>query len=70
MLLHLDRTDGKNGGSDYRSFARRGLVFVRFFGNFFPGYHEPQDTPDELDTEQVRRIARLALASVWTFADR
>ena len=70
MSLHLDWTDGKNGGSDYRDFARREVPFVRFFGDYFPGYHKPGDTLDQLDPEQVRRMARLALATAWLLADR
>ena len=70
LALHLDRTDGKRGGSDYRAFARKGVPFVRFFGNFFDGYHEPIDTPDRLDAGQVLKMARLALASAWLLADR
>lgn len=70
MSLHLDWTDGRDGGSDYRDFARRGVPFVRFFGSYFPGYHKPEDTPDRLDPSQVRRMARLALATAWLLADR
>ena len=70
LALHLDRTDGKRGGSDYRDFARAGVPWVRFFGNFFPGYHEPSDTPDKVDPEQVRRMARLCFATAWLVADR
>ncbi len=70
IALHFDRTDGLHGGSDYREFARAGVPFIRFFGNFFPGYHEPGDTADALDPAQVQRVARLALATVWLLADR
>ena len=70
LALHLDWTDGRNGGSDYRDFARRNLPFVRFFGNYFDGYHEPSDTADKLDPGQVQRMARLAFVSVWLLADR
>jgi hypothetical protein len=70
LALHLDRTDGKNGGSDYRDFARAGLPWVRFFGNFFPAYHEPGDTADQLDSAQVQRMARLCFATAWLLADR
>ena len=70
LALHLDWTDGKRGGSDYRAFARKGVPFIRFFGNFFDGYHEPIDTPDRLDAGQVLKMARLALASAWLLADR
>ncbi len=70
MSLHLDWTDGKSGGSDYRDFARREVPFVRFFGDYFPDYHKPGDTLDQLDPEQVRRMARLVLATAWLLADR
>jgi Zn-dependent M28 family amino/carboxypeptidase len=70
MTVHLDRTDGTRGGSDYRDFARARVPFVRFFGNFFPGYHEPADRPEALDPAQVQRVARLALATAWRLADR
>jgi hypothetical protein len=70
MTLYLDRGDGTRGGSDYRDFARARVPFVRFFGNFFPEYHEPGDTPANLDPAQVQRMARLALATAWRLADR
>ena len=69
MSLHLDWTDGRNGGSDYRDFARLNVPFVRFFGNYFPDYHKPGDTLDKLDPEQVKRMARLVLAAAWLLAD-
>ena len=70
LALHLDWTDGKNGGSDYRDFARHGRPWVRFFGNYFDGYHEPTDTVERLDAGQVLKMTRLALASAWLLADR
>ena len=70
MSLHLDWTDGKNGGSDYRDFARLNLPFVRFFGSYFPEYHKPGDTLDKLDPEQVKRMTRLVLATACLLADR
>jgi len=70
LALHFDRTDGVNGGSDYRDFARARVPFIRFFGNFFPGYHEPGDTPDALDPVQAQRMARLVFATAWLLADR
>ena len=70
LALHLDRTDGRHGGSDYRAFARQGRPFVRFFGNYFPGYHEPSDTPDQVNPGQVLKMARVAFATAWLIADR
>jgi len=70
MSLHLDWTDGKHGGSDYRDFARLNLPFVRFFGSYFPEYHKPGDTLDKLDPEQVKRMARLVMATAWLLADQ
>lgn len=69
LALRFDRTDGKSGGSDYRDFARAGVPFVRLFGTFFDGYHEPGDTPERLDAAQIRRVARLALATAWHLAN-
>jgi Zn-dependent M28 family amino/carboxypeptidase len=68
LALHFDRTDGVNGGSDYRDFARAGVPFIRFFGNFFPAYHEPGDAPDTLDPAQVERMARFVFATAWLLA--
>jgi hypothetical protein len=68
VALHLDRTDGRSGGSDYRAFARRKVPFVRFFGNFFDGYHEASDTAARLDANQVLTMTRVSLASVWLLA--
>ncbi|GLH72719.1 hypothetical protein GETHLI_12210 [Geothrix limicola] len=70
MSLHLDWTDGRHGGSDYRDFARLGLPFLRFFGSYFPEYHRPGDTLDKLDPDQVKRMTRLVLATAWLLADR
>jgi len=70
LALHFDRTHGRFGGSDYRDFARAGVPFIRFFGNFHPAYHEPEDTAEGLDAEQVQRVARLAAATAWLLADR
>jgi len=53
-----------------RAFARKARPFVRFFGNYFDGYHEPVDTVEKLDPAQVLKMARLAFASAWLFADR
>ena len=70
LALHLDWTGGAHGGSDYRDFARARVPFVRFFGNFFAGYHEPGDTPAGTDPVQVQKMARLVLATAWLLADR
>ena len=69
VALHLDRTSGYFGGSDYRDFARHGVPFVRFFGNYFPGYHEPIDVPEKTSAAQIVTVAKLALASAWQFAN-
>ena len=70
LALHLDRIDGGRGGSDYREFALRKVPFLRFFGNFFPGYHKAGDTIEAVDAAQVERVARLVLASAWLLAER
>lgn len=69
LAMHIDRTDGKQGGSDYRAFAREGVPFIRFFGNYFPGYHTPDDTREKLDPAQVERVGRFAFATAWILAN-
>ncbi len=69
MALRFDRGDGRQGGSDYASFACRRVPWVRFFGNFFPGYHGPGDAAAGVDGGQVQRMTRLALAAIWLLAD-
>ena len=68
--LHLDWTDGLHGGSDYKPFARAGVPFVRFFGNYFPDYHKVGDTAERLDPAQVLKIARLACAVALLLDER
>ena len=69
VSVHLDRTPGIHGGSDYRDFARARVPFLRFFGNFFKVYHEPGDTPAGVDPKEIEKTARLALATAWLLAD-
>lgn len=69
FAMHIDWTDGKNGGSDYRYFARNGVPFVRFFGNFHRDYHKPGDTYESIDPAQVQRVARFAFATAWQLAN-
>ena len=70
LALHFDRVEGTGGGSDYRPFARARVPWIRFFGNYFPAYHEPGDRPEALDPGQVERVARLAFATVYLLAER
>ncbi len=68
LAVYLDFTDGLNGGSDYRDFARAGVPFVRFVDNYGPNYHQSTDTPERLDAGIVERFARLAFATAWALA--
>lgn len=69
LALYLDFTDGLNGGSDYRDFARAGVPFLRFVDNYGPFYHQPGDTAERLDAALVERMARLAFATAWALAN-
>ncbi len=69
LAVYLDFTDGLNGGSDYRDFARAGVPFVRFVDNYGPWYHQSGDTPERLDAGIVERMARLAFATAWRLAN-
>jgi len=41
------------------------LPFIWSFENTSRDHHEPKATPGGLDSVQVQRMARLALATVW-----
>ncbi len=69
LALYLDFTDGRDGGSDYREFARAGIPFVRFVDNYGPWYHQSGDTPERLDLGVVARISRLGFATAWDLAN-
>jgi hypothetical protein len=69
LALYLDFTDGRQGGSDYRDFARAGVPFVRFVDNYGPDYHQSTDIPERLDAGIVERMSRLAFATAWALAN-
>lgn len=47
--------------SDQASFARLGIPVAFLFSGIHGDYHKPTDTPDKIDTDKVRRVARLVV---------
>lgn len=45
--------------SDQASFARLGIPVAFLFSDVHDDYHKPTDTPDKIDTDKLRRVARL-----------
>ncbi|NVO19842.1 MAG: M28 family peptidase [Bacteroidetes bacterium] len=46
-------------GSDYASFAAKGIPVMTFFSGFHDEYHTPCDTPDRADLRKMKNILRL-----------
>jgi Zn-dependent M28 family amino/carboxypeptidase len=55
--------------TDAGPFLERGILTVGFTTGIHDRYHRPSDEAQFLDPDQIHRIARTALASVWMLAD-
>jgi hypothetical protein len=55
--------------TDAGPFLERGILTIGFFTGLHDRYHRPADEAQFLDPEQIHRIARTALASIWMLAD-
>ncbi len=47
--------------SDQASFARLGIPVAFLFSGVHDDYHQPSDTPEKIDTDKLRRVARLVV---------
>ncbi len=55
--------------TDAGPFLERGILTVGFTTGIHDRYHRPSDEAQFLDPDQIHRIARTALASIWMLAD-
>jgi Zn-dependent M28 family amino/carboxypeptidase len=55
--------------TDAGPFLERGILTIGFFTGLHDRYHRPADEAQFLDPEQIHRVARTALASIWMLAD-
>jgi Zn-dependent M28 family amino/carboxypeptidase len=61
---------GYAGRTDEWWFRRYGVKAIHFSTGLHPDYHQPSDTPDKLNYQQMERIARTASALVDYFGGR
>lgn len=47
--------------SDQASFARLGIPVAFLFSGVHEDYHQPSDTPEKIDSDKLRRVARLVV---------
>jgi hypothetical protein len=57
-------------GSDHIQFARKGIPTVFYESGLHVDYHRPSDTADKIDYAKVASVARTALVTAWTVAER
>jgi hypothetical protein len=55
----LESADDYYHRSDQAMFARLGIPVAFLFAGIHEDYHEPTDTPDKIDCDKLRRVARL-----------
>ena len=55
--------------TDAGPFLERGILTIGFTTGIHDRYHRPADEAQFLDPDQIHRIARTALTSIWMLAD-
>ncbi|MAF67074.1 MAG: hypothetical protein CMJ84_15630 [Planctomycetes bacterium] len=57
----LESADDYYHRSDQAMFARLGIPVAFLFAGIHEDYHQPTDTPDKIDYDKLRRVARLVV---------
>ena len=65
--LEINESD-RVGRSDHMSFYNKKIPSLHFFTGSHPDYHRPSDTWDKLNTEGMRRISDLVIATAEKLA--
>lgn len=56
--------------SDHYNFAKNGIPIIFYFNGVHADYHQPTDTADKIDYEQLAKRARLVFLTAWELANR
>lgn len=68
LKLDFDN-DQRVGGSDHVPFFRKDIPYLFFNTGLHKDYHQPTDTVEKIDAENMARIARLVYACAWQLAN-
>jgi hypothetical protein len=56
--------------SDQYSYAEKGIPVIFYYGGDHEDYHQPSDTADKIDYQNMERVARTVYATAWELANR
>jgi len=56
--------------SDHYNFAKNNIPIIFYFNGMHQDYHEPSDTPDKINYEQLQKRAQLIFYTTWELANR
>ena len=75
--LHLDYAYNENNHpemiyyrSDHYNFAKFGIPVIFYYNGEHADYHQPTDTLDKIDFEQMRKRTQLIFTTTWELANR
>ena len=56
--------------SDQYSYAEQGIPVIFYYGGEHEDYHQPSDTADKIDYQNLEKVARTVYATAWELANR
>jgi hypothetical protein len=56
--------------SDQYSYAEKGIPVIFYYGGDHEDYHQPSDTFDKIDYQNMQNVARTVYATAWELANR
>jgi Zn-dependent M28 family amino/carboxypeptidase len=56
--------------SDQFSYAEKGIPVIFYYGGEHEDYHQPSDTADKIDYQNLEKVARTVYATAWELANR
>jgi hypothetical protein len=56
--------------SDHFNYARKGIPIIFFMDGDHADYHQPSDSVEKINFEQMEKVARTIMATGWTLANR
>jgi len=55
--------------SDHFNYARKGVPIIFFMDGTHEDYHQPSDSVEKINFEQMEKVARTIMATGWTLAN-
>jgi hypothetical protein len=56
--------------SDHISYARKGIPIIFYYAGEHEDYHQPSDSVDKIDYQNMEKVARTVYATAWELANR